>query len=55
MYYYVLHWYILYAHASVEPVFDLGKKGNLRDGKIFILPVEEVICAWTGERGKGAV
>jgi len=31
------------------------KPGNMGDGKIFVLPIEEVIRVRTCERGKGAV
>jgi nitrogen regulatory protein P-II 1 len=40
---------------AVEIICDIGKTGNMGDGKIFILPVEEVIRVRTGERGKGAI
>jgi nitrogen regulatory protein P-II 1 len=40
---------------AVEIICDIGNTGNMGDGKIFILPVEEVIRVRTGERGKGAI
>lgn len=44
---------------DVEKVVDIicrsGQTGNIGDGKIFIIPVEEVIRVRTGERGKGAI
>ena len=39
----------------VEIICDIGKTGNMGDGKIFIMPVEEVIRVRTGERGTGAI
>ena len=40
---------------AVEIICDTGKTGNIGDGKIFILPVGEVIRIRTGDRGKDAV
>lgn len=39
----------------VEIICGIAKTGNMGDGKIFILPVEEVIRVRTYERGKGAI
>jgi nitrogen regulatory protein P-II 1 len=39
----------------IEIICESGKTGNVGDGKIFIVPVEEVIRVRTGERGKGAI
>ncbi len=36
-------------------ICDTGKTGNMGDGKIFILPTEEVIRVRTCERGKCAI
>jgi len=33
----------------------VAKTGNIGDGKIFIMPVDEVIRVRTGERGKDAI
>lgn len=45
--------------ASVDEVVDTMLKsawtGNIGDGKIFVLPVEEAIRVRTGERGEVAV
>jgi len=38
-----------------EIICDIGKTGNMGDGKILILPVEEAIRVRTCERGKDAV
>ena len=40
---------------AVEIICSIGRTGNMGDGKIFILPVEEVIRVRTCERGKGAI
>ncbi len=44
---------------SVERVIDVickaANTGTIGDGKIFVLPVEEVVRVRTGERGKDAI
>jgi nitrogen regulatory protein P-II 1 len=40
---------------AVGIICDIGKTGNMGDGKIFIIPVEEAIRVRTSERGKEAV
>ena len=39
----------------VEAIQNAAKTGRIGDGKIFILPVEDVIRIRTGERGEDAV
>jgi nitrogen regulatory protein PII len=39
----------------VETIEKAAKTGKVRDGKIFLSPVEEVIRIRTGERGKEAI
>jgi len=39
----------------VEAIENAAKTGRIGDGKIFILPVENVIRVRTGERGKEAI
>ena len=39
----------------VETITEVAQTGNLGDGKIFVLPVEEAIRIRTGERGKQAL
>jgi nitrogen regulatory protein P-II 1 len=39
----------------IETLQRAAKTGKIGDGKIFILPVEEVIRIRTGERGKDAI
>lgn len=39
----------------IKTILDTAGTGNIGDGKIFVLPVEESIRIRTGERGKEAV
>ena len=39
----------------VEKIRSTASTGEIGDGKIFVLPVEEVIRVRTGEKGKGAI
>lgn len=39
----------------VDTICDRGRTGTVGDGKIFIMPVEEVVRIRTGERGMEAV
>jgi nitrogen regulatory protein P-II 1 len=39
----------------VEIILKASRTGNIGDGKIFIMPVEEAIRVRTGERGEVAV
>jgi nitrogen regulatory protein P-II 1 len=39
----------------VNTIRDSAKTGKIGDGKIFILPIEEVIRIRTGERGEEAI
>lgn len=41
--------------AVIEAIIAGAKTGKIGDGKIFILPVEQVIRVRTGEKGKDAV
>ncbi len=40
---------------AVEAIVQAANTGRIGDGKIFVLPVEEVIRIRTGERGSSAV
>jgi nitrogen regulatory protein PII len=40
---------------AVKIIQESGKTGQIGDGKIFIMPVEEVIRIRTGETGKEAI
>ncbi|MEX2081394.1 MAG: P-II family nitrogen regulator [Dehalococcoidia bacterium] len=39
----------------IEAIIHAARTGNIGDGKIFVLPVEEAIRIRTGERGEVAV
>ncbi len=39
----------------VSKIIETAKTGNVGDGKIFIVPIEDVIRVRTGERGERAV
>ena len=43
------------ALKTVEAITTAAKTGKIGDGKIFILPVEEVVRIRTGETGKDAI
>lgn len=40
---------------AIETIERFAKTGKIGDGKIFLLPVEEVIRVRTGERGRDAI
>ena len=42
-------------HAVVEAIQNAARTGRIGDGKIFVLPVDEVIRIRTGERGEEAL
>lgn len=39
----------------VETIMDAARTGKIGDGKIFVLPIEEVVRIRTGERGVNAL
>ncbi len=39
----------------IDSIMDSAKTGKIGDGKIFVLPMEEVIRIRTGERGDDAL
>ena len=41
--------------AVIEAIETTARTGRIGDGKIFVLPVENVIRVRTGERGKDAI
>ncbi len=43
------------AQKVVDAIIGAAKTGNIGDGKIFIMPVEDVIRVRTGERGEDVV
>ncbi|MBN1904940.1 MAG: P-II family nitrogen regulator [Deltaproteobacteria bacterium] len=42
-------------NEAVKVILDKATTGQIGDGKIFILPVDEVIRIRTGEKGKNAI
>ncbi|WP_434777769.1 P-II family nitrogen regulator [Neisseria sp. Ec49-e6-T10] len=40
---------------AIEKIVEVAKTGKIGDGKIFVLPVENVIRIRTGEEGEAAV
>ena len=47
-----------FAEPTVEAILKAGRtgdEGKIGDGKIFILPLEEVVRIRTGERGSAAI
>ena len=43
------------ADDVIETIRQAANTGKIRDGKIFVLPVEEVIRVRTGEKGEEAI
>jgi nitrogen regulatory protein P-II 1 len=43
------------APIAVETIISTAKTGRIGDGKLFIVPVEEVVRIRTGERGGHAI
>ena len=43
------------AGKAVDAIMKAAKTGKIGDGKVFVLPLEEVIRIRTGERGEAAV
>lgn len=41
--------------ACLEQVARTGKEGSIGDGKIFVLPIEEIVQISDSQRGPGAV
>ena len=41
--------------AIIETICKAARTGNIGDGKIFVLPVEQVVRVRTGERGNEAI
>ncbi len=40
---------------TVDTIIKAAQSGRIGDGKIFVLPVEDVVRIRTGERGKDAI
>jgi nitrogen regulatory protein P-II 1 len=43
------------AGSLLDTIIESARTGRIGDGKIFVLPVEEVVRIRTGERGKDAL
>ncbi len=43
------------AGKAVEAIVNAAKTGKIGDGKVFVVPLEEVVRIRTGERGESAV
>lgn len=43
------------ADQVIETIMAVAGTGKIGDGKIFVLPVDEVVRVRTGERGKDAI
>lgn len=39
----------------IEKVIEKARTGRIGDGKIFVIPIEDVVRVRTGERGKEAI
>lgn len=44
-----------FAQQTIDVIMDAARTGDIGDGKIFILPLEECIRIRTGERGRNAI
>jgi nitrogen regulatory protein P-II 1 len=42
-------------HAVIDAIERSAKTGRIGDGKIFVIPIEEVVRIRTGERGPDAI
>jgi nitrogen regulatory protein P-II 1 len=43
------------AREVVDTIIDTAKSGKIGDGKVWVVPVEEIVRIRTGERGSDAV
>lgn len=44
-----------FAQKTIDTIIDTARTGEIGDGKIFIIPLEECIRIRTGERGRNAI
>lgn len=44
-----------YVEQTIDAIIEGARTGNIGDGKIFVLPIEESIRIRTGEKGHDAV
>ena len=47
--------HIFFGSKIIETIETAAKTGRIGDGKIFVIPVEEVVRIRTGERGEAAI
>jgi nitrogen regulatory protein P-II 1 len=40
---------------AIETILNVARTGNIGDGKIFVIPVSQVIRVRTGERGEKVI
>lgn len=45
----------LMANKAIETIIEHARTGEVGDGKIFVLPVEEVVRIRTGDKGEAAL
>ncbi|GAA2183039.1 P-II family nitrogen regulator [Brooklawnia cerclae] len=43
------------ADSIVDTICQAARSGNIGDGKVWVVPVEEVVRVRTGERGEAAI
>ena len=44
-----------YVEKTIEAIIEGARTGDIGDGKIFVLPMEECVRIRTGERGPSAI
>lgn len=44
-----------YVEAAITAISKAARTGNIGDGKIFVMPLEEAVRIRTGEKGKAAI
>lgn len=44
-----------YVQATIDAIVKGAKTGNIGDGKIFVIPLEDCVRIRTGEKGKAAI
>ena len=44
-----------YVETTIKAITKAAHSGNIGDGKIFVMPLEEAVRIRTGERGKTAI
>jgi nitrogen regulatory protein P-II 1 len=44
-----------YVEVAIQAISKAARTGNIGDGKIFVMPLEEAVRIRTGEKGKAAI